>query len=197
MRKLLLVGAVVALSQNAFASDSCKFMLCLGSKNPNGIAECKAVIDKTVKEMKNTKSLSPCIMKDGRDSKEIGSYVTFARARRTALCPAGTIQGRDGVFYHKAVIEKEPNTKEKETNKKSFLDLKIDINDKGVRNVLINNDLFGSDDKYLQRVCIAGQNLFTKENHEWYEDVKVIKSDGASFEFSFFVDGKFYMNHRF
>ena len=205
--KFILFSALVVASAatQANAADGCKFMLCLGAANPMGIAECKPVVKEVLHDLKKGRPFPTCKMSDGKDSRQSGSFVTHAVATYTPRCPAGTKQGQNGVVYHSGSMPRNirysPYT--------GYNNLP-----KGSSNELLGEDdakIFARGDNLSQRVCVSGNSTgslaartvnrgddsTTIPAQQWYENVQVMKPDGASYEFTFYVDNQIFTQHRF
>lgn len=197
----IVVGGLSALSMasQAMAADGCKFMLCMGAADPMGIAECKPVIKEVLHDLSKGKPFPTCTMSDGRDSRQSGSYVNYGVATLTPRCPAGTKQGQDGVVYHSGLMP---------TNIRKSMITGYQNVPTGFTNELADNDLLRKGDKYSQRICLGGSQTGSLSAarytggeampaHKWYQSMQVMKPDGASYEFNFFVDNKLFSTHRF
>lgn len=202
-----LILATSFVSNLANAADGCKFMLCMGAVNPMGIAECKPVIKEVLRDLKKGKGFPTCKMSDGQDSKSSGSFVTHARATYTPRCPAGMMQGQNGVVYHSGAMPK--------NIRYSPFTGYNNLPKGGASNVLLDDDdmkIFARGDNLKQRVCVGGKssgslaartvnrggdNDTVIPAQQWYDKVQVMKPDGASYEFTFYVDNKIFSQHRF
>lgn len=197
--KFILFGTLLVGSSAANAADGCKFLLCMGAANPMGIAECAGTVKEVLHDLAKGHPLPTCKMANGLDTKTQGSYVSYRRAGSTPSCPKDTRQGIDGVEYHAGAKPK--NIRYSPFNGWTNLG-------EGSTNIK-GQSLFSKDD-YTQRICVGGSKLGSiaattsySENqpsnppHEWWSSLQVMKPDGATYEFDFFVDNQLYSTHRF
>lgn len=187
--------AILSLSNAANAADGCKFMLCMGAANPMGIAECASTVREVLHDLAKGRPLPTCKMGNGLDSKTSGSYVSYRRAPTTPPCPDKTHQGTDGIVYH-------PGKKPANISPfNGYRNLPV-----GYKNIPMADSLLNQMD-YSQKVCIGGNKNGTlaassySENstpeHQWWDILNVVKPDGATYEFSFYVDNALFSTHRF
>lgn len=194
-----------AVSTTASAADGCKFMLCMGATNPMGIAECASVVKEVLHDLRKGRPFPTCKMSNGLDSKSSGSWVAPSRAPMTPPCPSGTKQGADGVVYHQGKMP----TNIRRTISGTYSGLTGGYQNIGGTDSRI---VFGKQADYSQRVCVGGNLLGTYKPrpmtnkdgdmvnllpHQWYEKVMVMKPDGATYEFKFYIDNQLYSSHRF
>lgn len=196
---LLLIAGTVTAS----AADGCKFLLCMGAPNPMGIAECAPTVKEVIRDLRKGKGLPSCKLSNGRGSETEGSYVTYRRANLTPDCPAGYRQGSDGVIYHAG--QKPANARDRTRYSGGVVS---DYSKK-----YLGFPYFG--DGYKARACIAGtSNGFIPSytyntrvggdiehvrvpKQEWVDKAVLMTPDGASYEFTMFVDKDIYSSHRF
>lgn len=193
--------AILSLSNAANAADGCKFMLCMGAANPMGIAECASTVKEVLHDLAKGHPLPTCKMSNGLDSKASGSYVSYRRAPTTPPCPDKTHQGTDGIVYH-------PGRKPSNITF-SYLTGYRNL-PTGYKNIPLADSLLSKGD-YSQKVCIGGNktatlaaiNYYGGEDlqdipaQEWWEILNVVKPDGATYEFNFYVDNALFSTHRF
>ena len=194
---LLLIAGTVTAS----AADGCKFLLCMGAPNPMGIAECTSTVKEVMRDLRKGKGLPSCKLSSGKDSKTEGSYVAYRRANLTPDCPKGYRQGSDGVIYHAG--KKPANARYRMRYSGGVIS---DYSKK-------YRGFFG--DGYKARACVSGTSSgfippysymariggdterVRVPKQEWFDDVVLMTPDGASYEFTMFVDGSPFSKHRF
>lgn len=187
--KSAVIGSIFILPVTAVqAADGCKFLLCMGAPNPMGIAECAGTVREVLRDLARGKSLPTCSLAGSSEGGGNGSYVNYSSASHIPPCPSGTHYGQDQVYYHQGNTDSSGGYK---------------------TNIDQGQSVRSGYKKYQSRVCVGGQKLsastrkkrvdgsIVNERHEWWEQVSIVKPDGAKYQFRMFIDGQLHSNHRF
>lgn len=202
LKQGMLLGTI-AIASSAYSADGCKFLLCMGAPNPMGISECAGTVKEVLKDLRKGKGLPTCTLENGKNSKSAGTFVDYRRATLVPTCPEGYRQGSDGVIYHAG--QKPANARDRTRYSGGVVS---DYSKK-----YLGFPYFG--DGYKARACIAGSSngsipsyTYTTRvggdiervrvpKQEWVDKAVLMTPDGASYEFTFFVDDAPFSKHRF
>lgn len=202
----LSASASPANLQSAIVDDGsggslgCQFLLCIASPNPMSISECKPPVKKVLRRLSRGKGIPICAMETSSlfpNIKQSDVNIDYHRVKEpTPDCPTGYKEGEGKGVYHQGVMPRGASRYNRRNLGKGY-------------QTQTKQKRSGKDDSesYIsQRVCYKGnQNGYIPSYsrrddfypaHYWYDEVKIMTEDHASWEFNVTIDD-YFQKHRF